>query len=206
MTPEQMSAWLEARCGKLTASRMGDAMDFNKNGQPSQKRSDLIRDILAERYTQSSVRHYVNDAMQWGIEKEAEAKAAWEAHSGLLVNECGLYDHPTIDMFAATPDGLIGADGLIETKCPTTPKFVRWVMNGVVPEEHRPQMAAQLLCTGRKWVEFVAYDPRVRDPSRRLFVRRFKPEPEYLQKVEKAAVDFLAEVDELWEQLIERAA
>lgn len=206
MTPEEKAAWLEARCGKLTASRMADAMDFLKNGQPSQKRSDLIRDLLAERYTGASVRHYVTDAMAWGIEKEAEAKAAYEAHTGALIADCGLFDHPEIDMFAATPDGLIGSDGLIECKAPTTPKFVRWVMNGTVPDEHRPQMAAQLLCTGRKWVDFVAFDPRVRDPSRRLFVRRFEPEVEYLEKVKQAAITFLAEVDSLWEQLTTRAA
>ena len=79
-------------------------------------------------------------------------------------------------------------------------------MAGVVPEEHKPQMAVQLLCTGRKWVEFVAYDPRIKDPKRRLFVRRFEPSPDYLAKVEEAAITFLAEVDALWEQLTTKAA
>ncbi len=206
MTPEQKADWLAARAGKLTASRMADAMDFLKNGQSSQRRSDLMRDLLAERMTGESVRHFVNDAMQWGLEKECDAKAAYEALTGEFVAECGLYDHPEIDMFAATPDGLLGSDGLIETKCPTTPKFVRWVLAGTVPEEHKPQMAAQLLCTGRKWVEFVAYDPRVKHHARRLFIRRFEPEPSYLIKVEQSALVFLAEVEALWAQLTERAA
>lgn len=206
MTPEEKAAWLDSRCGKLTASRMADAMDFLKNGQPSKRRSDLMREILAERYTGSSVRHFVTDAMQWGLEKEAEAKAAYEAHRGEFIGECGFYDHPEIDMFGGTPDGLLGSDGLFESKCPTTTTFVDWVMAGVVPDTYKPQMAAQLLVTGRKWVDFCAFDPRIKDPARRLFIRRFEPDAEYLAKVESAAIDFLAEVDAAWEQLTTKVA
>jgi predicted phage-related endonuclease len=144
--------------------------------------------------------------MVWGQDTEPDCKSAWEAHTGQFIAPCGLYDHPEIDNFAATPDGLIGSDGLIECKCPTSPTFTGWLLAGVVPEQHMPQMAAQLLCTGRKWVEFVAYDPRVKDPTLRLFVRRFEPTTEYLGKVEEAAMQFLAEVDSMWEQLTTRAA
>lgn len=206
MTPEQKAAWLASRAGKLTASKMADAMDFLKNGQPSKKRTDLIRNVLAERLTGDSVRNFVNDAMVWGQDNEPGCKTAYETHTGQLIVDCGLYDHPEIDCFAATPDGLLGADGLIECKCPTSPTYTDWLIAGVVPEQHKPQMAAQLLCTGRKWVEFVAFDPRVKDPALRLFIRRFEPDAEYLAKVESAAIDFLAEVDAAWEQLTTKVA
>lgn len=203
---DELANWLRARAGKLTASRMRDAMDFLKNGQPSAKRSQLMRELLAERLTGDSVRHFVTDAMQWGLEKEAEAKEAYEAETGILIAEAGFYDHPRIDNLGATPDGLLPGGGLIETKAPTTPVFVEWVMAGVVPEEHKPQMVVQCACTGRAWCDFVAYDPRIRDIRKRLFIRRFEPTAEEVAKVEAAAEQFLSELDAMFDAFTERAA
>lgn len=207
MDSDELAAWLNARAGKLTASRMGDAMLFLKDGKtPSEKRSKLMRELLAERITGDSVRHFVTDAMRWGLEKEAEAAMAYESATGELVAECSFYDHPRIDNFGATPDGLLSGGGLIETKAPTSPTFVEWVMGGVVPAEHKPQMIAQCACTGRKWVEFVAYDPRIKDPRRQLFVRRYEPKPEEIAAVEAAAEQFLAELDRMFEAFTTQAA
>ena len=206
MEGEQLAAWLSARCGKLTASRMCDAMAVLKNGQPAKARADLLRELLAERITGSSVRHFVTDAMAWGLEKEAEAKAAYEAHAGVLLMDAGFYDHPRIDNFGATPDGLIAGERLIETKCPTTTTFVEWTLKGEVPDEHKPQMCAQLACTGRRAVVFVAYDPRIKNPARRLFVREYEPTREEIEAVEAAAESFLAELDRMFEIFTTQAA
>ena len=205
MEGEQLAAWLRARAGKLTASRMAVAMDFLKNGSPSKARSDYQRELVAERLTGDSVRHYVNDAMNWGLEQEPVARSAWEAQSGIIVTDAGFYDHPRIDMMGATPDGLIGSDGLIEIKCPTTTTFVGWVMDGVVPEQHKAQMIAQLACTGRTWCEFVAFDPRIRQADRQLFVRRFTPTADEIAAIEGAAEKFLAEVDALFDAFTQAA-
>jgi exodeoxyribonuclease (lambda-induced) len=182
------------------------AIAVKKDGSPTVDRSNLLREILAERLTGDSVRHYVSPAMEHGLEYEAEAIAAYEAHTGDFVFAPGFYDHPLIDNFGATPDGLLVPDGLIEVKCPTTPTFVAWRMAGIIPPEHEPQMLAQLACTGRKWCEFVAYDPRVRDERVRLFVRRFVPTPEQVAEIEAKAEAFLAEVDAAWEILTTAAA
>lgn len=198
---DDLAAWLSARAGKLTASRMADATDVLKSGKPSARRIKLMHEILAERMTGDSVRHFVSDAMQWGLDREAEAKSAYEAETGVMLAEAGFYDHPRIDLFGATPDALHPDGGLVEIKCPTSQTFVEWRLAGVVPEEHKPQMLAQLACTGRAWCEFVAFDPRVRDPRYRLFVRRFAPTPEEIAAIEAAAEAFLAEVDVMWEQL-----
>lgn len=202
----ELANFLAARAGKLTGSRMRDALAKLKNGSPAKARADLIRDILAERLTGSTVRHYVTDAMKWGIETEDEAKAVYEAATGTLIGPAGFYDHPRIDNFGATPDGLLSPDGLIEIKCPTTPTFVEWRMGGAVPDEHKPQMLAQLAVTGRQWVEFVAYDPRIRDEASRLFVRRFSPAAEEVAAIEIEAEKFLIEVDIAWELLTTAAA
>lgn len=206
MEGDELAAWLRARAGKLTASRMADAMSFTAKGLPTEKRSQLMRELLAERLTGDSVRHFVNDAMAWGLEKECDAKAAYEAHTGILIGEAGFYDHPRIDNMGATPDGLIGHDGLIETKCPTTATFAEWVLAGAVPEKHKPQMIVQMTCTGRAWCDFVAYDPRIRDPRRQLFVRRYEPTAEEIAKVEAAAEKFLAELDAMFDLFTTAAA
>lgn len=203
---DALAAWLRQRAGKLTASRMATAMDFLKSGASSKARSDYMRELLAERLTGDSVRHFVNDAMQWGLEKEADAKSAYQALTGDFIRESTFYDHPRIENFGATPDGELDGGGLIEIKCPTTTTYVAWVMNGCVPVEHEPQMLAQLACTGRRWCEFVAYDPRIRDPKRQLFVRRFEPTQERIAEIEAAAEAFLAEVDAMWEAFHAKAA
>ncbi len=200
-----MADWLSSRAGKLTGSRMKDAMSYTQKGLPSADRSKLMRELLAERLTGQSVRHFVNDAMKWGNDYEDDAKTAYEAFTGELIKPCGYYDHPRIDLCGATPDGLLSNDGVLEVKCPTTPTFVDWVMGGIVPEDHRPQMILEIVCTGRSWCEFVAFDPRMQKSSP-LFIRRYVPTPEEIGKVEAEAVKFLGELDAMFQAFVETAA
>lgn len=202
MEGAELASWLSDRAGLLTASRMKDAMDFKKSGEPSERRSKLMRELLAERLTGQSVRHFVTDAMQWGLDTECEAKAAYEAKTGLLIQDCRFFVHPSIANCGATPDGLVGSDGLIEAKCPTTPTFTDWVLAGVVPEEHKPQMILQLRCTRRAWCDFVAFDPRIRNARGQLFIRRFTPTYDEIVNVESAAIQFLEELDSLFDAFV----
>lgn len=207
MTAEQKAAWLAERAGKLTASRMPDAMDFLRNGEPSRARVKLLYELLAEQLTGHSVPHVVVDPMRHGLEYEDEAVDVFVGrYPCYSVKVSRFYDHPTIENFGATPDRECDEDGLLEIKCPQSATYVEWVTAGVVPEKHKPQMAAQLLCTGRKWVGFIAYDPRVRDERMRLFMRKFEPTQEYLRMVEDYAVRFLGELDEAFDQFVTKAA
>ena len=202
----ERAAWLAERCGKLTASQMHRALDFRKDGKPGADRIKYMKEILAERLTGISWRHYVTPAMEWGIQTEPEAKAAYTAISGNPLHATGFFDHPTIDMCGATPDALVGKEGLLEVKCPTTQNFIDWKLGNVVPEDHKPQLLLQLACTGRKWVDFFSFDPRIKDKDRNWFLKRFQPTPDPLGAkpaqiidIEIAAQQFLSEVDQLWE-------
>ena len=205
MSAEEKAAWLSARAGKLTASRMADAMDYLKNGQPSANRTKPLHELLAERLTGQSVPHVVNEAMMWGMEHEDEAVDMFVERYGRNVRLSRFYEHPTIENFGATPDRELD-DGLLEVKCPQTTTYLRWVMAGVVPDQHKPQMAAQLLCSGKTWCGFIAYDPRIRDESKRLFMRRYEPEPEYMEKVQAEAIKFLDELDAMFDTFVSAAA
>jgi hypothetical protein len=192
-------AWFNARTGKLTASRMKNAMKYLKGGADSADRKNLKIEILCERLTGDIVDKFVNQAMQWGIDREPEAKEQYELKTGRLIKDVGFVDHPRIEFCGASPDGLVD-EGLIEIKCPTTATHLNWILAGVVPDDHKPQMCLQALCTGRPWVDFISYDPRMPEANR-LFVRRYTPSAEELAEVEAEAVKFLGEVEEMFEQL-----
>lgn len=197
--------FFKARMGKLTASRMVDAMAFRKDGKPSAERTKYLHEVVAERLTGECVSHFVTPAMQWGSEQEANAKLEYSELTGRTIKPCGTFDHFDIDGLAATPDGLLAHDGLIETKCPVTATHIAWSLAGVVPDQHKPQMIVQLMCTGREWVDFVSYDPRIKGP-RRLFIVRYVPTDEEIEAVRVAAIQFLHEVESMFEFMSTEAA
>jgi predicted phage-related endonuclease len=202
VTPEQKAAWLQLRCGNLGASRMADAMDVKKDGKPGAKRIALLKELLAERMTGDSVPHYVSDRMVRGLELEPQGKAEFELRTGLLLRPCGFVFHPSIDAFGATPDALIGADTVFEMKAPDTVRHIEYMMAGnVVPEQYRPQVLAQLACTGRERVMFASFDPRVLNERKRMHIVEWVPARSEIEAVEEAARAFLAELDQWWEAL-----
>ena len=198
-SPQATPEWFQQRIGKLTASNMAAAMSYLKNGKESTERAKLKMHLVAERLTDIIAPHYVTEAMAWGIATETEAKECAAKLIGLDIKQCGFFDHPEIDNFGATPDGLLDDDGLIEIKCPTTVTHLSWLLENKVPEQHKAQMAAQLLCTGRRYCKFMSYDPRV--PKRPILYKHYAPSQAELGEVRRAAVLFLAEVEELFERV-----
>lgn len=189
------AGWVKARQGLLTASRMAEAMEFQKNGKESKARWQLKLDILSERLTGTSENHYVTSAMAWGTEHEDEARGVYQGATGNIVTQCGLCLHPTIEFFGASPDGLLQDGlGLVEIKCPTSRTHLEWLLAGVVPDKHKPQMLAQLACTGRKYVDFITYDPRFPDGQKKM-IRKFEPCKEEVAAIEEAAKAFLEEIE-----------
>lgn len=201
VVPQGSPAWVRERIGHLTASNMAKAMAFLKNGKESADRAKLKVEILAERMADAAVDHYVSADMQWGLDNEQAAKDAYAKIKSVELMPGGFVHHRTIPWFGASPDAFVGHDGLLETKCPRTETHVAYLLAGEVPDQYKPQMLAQLACTGRKWVDFVSFDPRITDPKRRLFLRRFEPTKEEIAEVEKAARQFLAEVEAMWDSL-----
>jgi len=202
--PQGSGAWLAARAGCLTASRMADAMSVKKDGKPTADRSKLMIELLAERLTGDAAPHFVNDAMRWGQEQEQHAKAAYEAASGNLLDACGFILHPSIEYFGASPDSFLDDDAVVEFKCPTSTTHIGWLLAGVMPDQHKPQVLAQLACTQRTRAVFVSFDPRM-PANRQLFIKEWTPDPAEIAAVEGAARDFLKELDAMFQQLAEAA-
>lgn len=199
MAEQGTQEWMELRRGKLTASRMSDAMA----GKETASRKGYIAQLVAERLTGNIAPSFCNDAMNWGTEHEPIARAEYEILTGHDVNLIDFVNHPELEWCGASPDGLILDLGLIEIKCPNTATHIDYLLGQKPPTKYVPQMALQLICTGRKWVDFVSFDPRM-PAKHRLFVVRY--EPTDLEKYNEAAALFLADVAETIERLEKVAA
>ena len=102
--------WIQARVGLVTASRCYDVIAMTKKGESAARRnsrSELICEIL----TGQPYPQYVSHEMQWGIDQEPFARAAYEMQRDILVETCGFVLHPNLARFGASPDGLVGDDG-----------------------------------------------------------------------------------------------
>lgn len=192
---QQTAEWLQMRIGAVTASRMNDVMAKLKNGNPSQARKDYAAELVRERLTNRASEHFVSRAMEWGIDNEPLAKAAYELEFDVQLQSGGLAMHDRIKWLMASPDGLVGKDGLVECKCPTTATHIEYFTAGVVPEECRWQMYCQMACADRKWCDFVSYDPRL-PASLELFVRRLERNDEIIVKMEAEVERFIGEVED----------
>lgn len=200
---EQLSAeWFAARLGRATASKISDIVAKTKSG-PSASRGNYMAQLVAERLTGNPAETFSNGAMLWGTEKEPEARTAYERHALCSVVELGFADHPTIPMSGASPDGLVGDEGLLEVKCPLTATHIDTLLGGSVPKKYLVQMQWQMACTGRQWCDFVSFDPRLPEEMQ-LFVQRVERDEAMIAELETEVAAFLAEVDETVAALRER--
>jgi putative phage-type endonuclease len=182
------------RAGKVTASRVADVLSKVKSGE-SAGRKNLKMDLVAERLTGKPTDSFTNSAMQWGTEQEPFARIAYEAYKGIFVEQIPFVDHPTIEWFGCSPDGLVGEDGLLEIKAPNTTTHIEYLQEGKPPSRYVPQMMAQMACTGRKWCDFCSYDPRL-PLDLQLFVVRLERDDKYIADMESEIIKFLQEVED----------
>lgn len=160
MSVQGSPEWFAERCGRVTASRVADVIARTKSGYSS-SRDNYMAELLVERLTGQPVPTYSNAAMQRGSELEPEARVAYELLTGYEVEQIGFVPHPLIAQSGASPDGLIGADGLVEIKCPNTATHLDTLLQQAVPKNYLTQMQWQMACTKRDWCDYVSYDPRL---------------------------------------------
>lgn len=195
MIEQRTPEWIMERLGHATGSRASDILA----GKDTMARKGYITQIVTERLTGLAQDFYTTSDMQRGIDVEPLAKAAYQA-SHELTDDVGFVKHPLIRWFGASPDALVGSDGLVEIKCPRSTTHLDYIQGGKPPAKYVPQMLAQLACTRRKWVDFVSFDDRF-PQHLQLFVVRFSPTEEDIAKFETKVKEFLLEIDNLMEKL-----
>ena len=190
---QRNEGWFADRCGKVTASRVKDIAAKPKTGRAF---NDMTLTILNERLTGAIEETPVSSAMQWGIDQEPHAIAAYENATGNFVIGTGLIDHPEIEMSGASPDGLVGRNGQIEVKCPTNKTHINTLFTKEVPKEYLPQITWQLACTKREWCDFVSYCPLLPKHLQIIVIRVHASDLD-IAGIERSVRDFNSNIESL---------
>ena len=198
ITAEQGSPeWLAARAGKVTASMISNVLAKPETAAFRDYQAQIVAELLTGKPQGSD---FTNAAMEFGTENEPFARSAYEVSRGIMVDEVGLVLHPTIDRAGASPDGLVGSDGLVEIKCPKVATHLSYICAGVVPTKYKNQMLWQMACTERQFCDFVSFRPDLPEHLQ-LFVVEFKRDEAKIKELTTAVNLFLAQVDEMLTKL-----
>ena len=184
--------WKMLRLGKVTASRVKDIIAKTQKGY-STSRDKYLTQLLLERLTGTVAESYSDAAMQWGVEQEPYARAAYEAKKGVFVDQVAFVNHPTIEQSGASPDGLVG-EGLVELKAPMSHTHLESLLGGL-DDQYKVQVQWQMACTGAKWTDLCSFDPRF-PAELQLVIKRFERDDAYIAMLEKEVIKFLTELDD----------
>lgn len=202
--------WFADRLGKITASRICDVMAFSEGGlylsgakkgtpkivKPLKARTDYMHQIVTDILTSKQRDQVKARALQWGIDAEPIAVAAYEARHGLMVKSAGFMLHPKYDFIGASPDFLSEIHGGGEVKCPESREVhLATLLNGL-PKEHIEQIQGGLWVTGRAWWDFISFNPYFPEHLQ-LYVERVYRDEIYIAGMERHCLQFWAEVQEI---------
>lgn len=196
--------WLALRLGKITGSRVGDALATIKSGAFAASRKDYAFDLALERIT-GELQGPDLSRVSWvqeGKEREPEARDLYSFMTGNEVQQIGFATHDALPFFGASPDGLIGDDGVLEIKCPTAKKHLQYLLAKEVPADYIYQIEAELACSGRKWCDFVSYHPAFPAESR-IFIKRYAANDARIVELESGVQAFEIEVQAIVKQIME---
>lgn len=191
---QRTEEWFAARVGKVTASRVADLMAKTKTGYGA-SRNNYMAELICERLTGESAPMFQSAAMQWGTDTEPMARDAYSFLTSATVVEEGFVVHPRLSDFGASPDGLVGDNGLVEIKCPNTATHIDTLLSETVPKKYITQIQAQLACTGREWCDFVSFDPRLPDEMQ-MWIKRVDRDNQFIADMEAEIAAFLQELDD----------
>lgn len=192
---QRSEEWRLARTGSVTASRVADLIKMNKNGSFSAKRAAYFNELVAERITKRPQDWKEIRSLTERAELEPDARACYTFYTGLEVDVVGYVKHPTIENAGASPDGLIGTDGMLEIKCLDAANHVRLLSgDDSVMFDYLPQVHFGMACTGRLWCDFVAFNPTMPEDMK-LYRRRIPRDKDCITGLEAAVKQFLSEVD-----------
>ena len=195
--PQGSPEWFAVRCGKITASRLGDIMRKTKWGESTYK-AKVRLELAIERITGKSVSSVVmNQAMRDGVDREPDARTLFEAVTGKEVALCGSFDHPTIVNTSASPDGLLrGENAVLEIKCPTHATHAKNLMSETMPKNYIYQVLWQIACTESDYAYFASYHPDY-PPELRLKWVKVEKDDSVIKSLEEAVRQFDIEIEDL---------
>ena len=192
---QRSQAWMDARLGIATASQFKRIL--TPAGKLSKSRDEYLGELLAEFCLGEEIRQF--GGTEWtdrGLVLEPEALKYYSFQRDTMPEKVGFIYKDESRLAGCSPDGLVGEDGLLEIKAPMAGTHLLWLVRGICPAAHMPQVQGQLWVTGRAWCDFMSYYPGLPE----LLVR-VHPDAEYQGALDQHMPVFLGEIVEGRERL-----
>lgn len=184
--PQKSEEWYKIREQyPLTAS---NAQAIGNQGKGLET---LVNEVLAKKYSiQDYEKRYSNEDLDRGIELEPLARSIYELRTGQKVEEVGfVIDEEISKVGGASPDGVIGDfEGLVEIKSFNNEKHFELICQyketGTfdIESKYQWQMQQQILFTGAKWCDYVAFNPNYKES---LLIQRVYKDEEKIEKIKQ---------------------
>lgn len=204
--PQGGDAWLQCRVGKITASRAKDARDCLKSGKPSTKQISYAAQVALERIAGKPIdRTFESWQMREGKEQEPICRQEYEIETGLTVSEVGAIATDD-ERFLYSPDGLIGADGLLEVKSLFSADRIVQIIGNDDHSDFIDQCNFGLWLTGREWIDLAIWSPALAPIGAALHIIRITRDDDEIEKLEADLMKFAVLVDEFETKLRLKAA
>lgn len=205
--PQGSAEWAQARAGRVGASSVVKVCSRSKDRKSegstrANYKAQVIAEILTGRPQENG---YTNEDMEGGIENEPFARSTYEIRVGQFVDQVGYVVHPRMDRSGCSPDGLVGADGMVQIKCPKPATHIGYALGKVVPSKYEPQLTWEMEVCERTWSDFVSYCPALPAPLD-LFIVRLQRNAKRAIEITAEITQFNREVDEIVEKLTGRKA
>lgn len=187
--------WHELRLGKITASRMSDVLSKGRGTAPSKTAETYMMELIAERLTGKAKSFFENDAMRWGTETEPEARAMYEVNNDFVsVEEVAFIEMS--EFVGVSPDGMIGSDGMLEIKCPTTITQIKRALSDNYSQDYTAQIQMQLWVAEREWCDFLSFDPRLEVGAGYLQQRVYRDD-KFIKTMSEKTDAFISKMNDL---------
>ena len=188
--PQGSDPWKQARLGVVTASGL-DRILTGKTLKPSAQQDAYLHQLVAEMVIGAPLDDASSEFMERGVQMEGEAADFYAYSRGSTLSTVGFITRDD-GRVGCSPDRLVGDDGLLEIKCPAAHTHVSYVINpDALVTAYRAQVQGQMLVTGRKWVDLMAFNPAMSE-----VVVRVEPDKKYLDALVPELESFLKRLDE----------
>jgi hypothetical protein len=192
--------WINLRLGILTGSTMIRIITPTLKIADNDDSRDLLFELLAQRVTNYVEPAYINDNMLRGEQEEIYARECYSKNYA-PIKECGFITNDELGFtLGFSPDGLVGDDGITETKSRRQSFHIKNIIEDVAEKKTMIQIQTGLFVTKRKWCDFISYCGGLP-----MFVKRVEVDEKYQEAIKLAAIGFENRVNELMGQYVNKS-
>lgn len=186
--------WFAARAGIPTASQLSTVMASGRGGAESKTRRTYMLKLAGEIITGDPMDSFSNAHTERGHEMEPEARNFYAFRHDVDPQLIGFIRNGNA---GASPDSLIGENGLLEIKTKLPHLLIDVTLRGEFPTDHKAQCQGQLWIAEREWIDLICYWPKM-EP----FIARAYRDEEYIKQLARAVDQFNDELAEIIAHLI----